>query len=239
MEYISLETMFTGIPEVIWQGAVLVVGILICLFGLKLVRVWSTLAGIAIGAVLGQTVAYLLHQDSMVVMVATIVAGLILGVLDGVFKNFGIFVLCLAGGCGVAAALIMPSDLLMVAVCAAIGLVAAILAMLLKGPIVIVVTGLMGAVAIAGSVLPLLGIKEGILWYVVPGVAAVIGIVVQFLMKSGEIKRKEIRHAQNVKKESSMESELEQLRSILDEDDEDQDDDLETVEWDDGEDAAD
>ena len=51
--------------------------------------------------------------------------------------------------------------------------------------------------------------------------AVILGLVVQFMMKSREIGRKEVKHSKKVKEEISIESEIDKARSVLDFDDED------------------
>ena len=52
----------------------------------------------------------------------------------------------------------------------------------------------------------------------------ILGLVVQFMMKSREIGRKEVKHSKKVKEEISIESEIDKARSVLDFDDEDYED---------------
>ena len=52
-----------------------------------------------------------------------------------------------------------------------------------------------------------------------------IGIVIQFIMKSSEINKKQVRRANAIKKETSKEEEIEMARTMLIDLDEDEDDD--------------
>ena len=54
--------------------------------------------------------------------------------------------------------------------------------------------------------------------YIVAVVFAGLGLLVQLLMQSGKIKKKDKIHAQKVKEEDSRESDVEKARMILEED---------------------
>ena len=56
---------------------------------------------------------------------------------------------------------------------------------------------------------------------VIGAVIAVIGIIVQFMMHSRKVGKKERNYSKKVKEQDSMESEVEKARHLLDDDDDD------------------
>ena len=71
--------------------AIVVVGVIISLFGLKLVRVLSAMMGLGTGAVIGAVIGTVAGLD-MTKMVATIaVCGVVLCIMCAVLRKFGIY----------------------------------------------------------------------------------------------------------------------------------------------------
>ena len=201
---------------------VAVLGLLVCVLGLKLVRVWNVLTGLAVGLGAGMAAGWMLGLETNVILIVSLAAGVILAVLGGVLKKFGAFILCLVGGFSVAVQAINPTNAIMIAVCGAIGLILAILAMLMFEPMVIIVTGLFGGALLVSGVECLLGSGLIWLWYVIALAAALVGMGIQFTLRAREIGKKEVRHAQAVKEEISKEAEVEQMRALLDDDEDEE-----------------
>ena len=90
--------------------------------------------------------------------------------------------------------------------------------------LVIFVTGIVGGVE-AGMILPFLLGMTKVSWigYVLSAAIAVIGIVIQTMMQSRKIGKKEKIFAKKIKEEVSMESEVEKARMILEEDETEED----------------
>ena len=99
--------------------------------------------------------------------------------------------------------------------------------------LVIFVTGIVGGVE-AGMILPFLLGMTKVTWigYVLSLAIAVIGIVIQTMMQSRKIGRKEKIFSKKIKEEVSMESEVEKARMWLEED-ESEEEEMETTENDD------
>ena len=113
----------------------------------------------------------------------------------------------------------------MLAVTGVAGIIIAVLTMIWFEPLVIIVTSLSGGMGLGNAVAQMVGIKNP---YITLGICAAgiaIGLIVQFMMKSREIGRREARHSRQVKEEISIESEIDRARSILDLDDEEEDED--------------
>ena len=103
-------------------------------------------------------------------------------------------------------------------------MVFAILSAIFVEPLVIVVTAVSGGVNAALSIVSLAGLSGNLL--ITVGIAAVIiivGMIVQFMMHSRKIGKKEKKQAEIIKEKDSVESEVEKARLILDDfDDEDE-----------------
>lgn len=203
-----------------------VVSILMCLFGLKLVRVWNVLCGLVIGAGVGVVAAGLLGLDATVILIVTGVAAVVIAVLAGIFKKFGAFLFCLFSIFGIAVSIVNPENWILIAVCGAVGLLAAITAMIWFEPLVIIVTSLSGGLGFGNAVLGITGLNNLYISLVIYLIPVILGLAVQFMMKSREIGKKEVKRANAIKEEISKEAEIEQARAILDlnEDDEDEED---------------
>lgn len=201
-----------------------VIGLIVCLFGLKLVRFLNAICGLAVGAVLGILAAYLIQTDLKIGLAIVAAAALILTIVSAVFKKFGAFLLCLSVALEVVG-MFQMQNFTMLAVTGVAGIIIAVLTMIWFEPLVIIVTSLSGGMGIGNAVAQMVGIQNP---YITLGICAAgiaIGLIVQFMMKSREIGRREARHSRQVKEEISIESEIDRARSILDLDDEEEDED--------------
>lgn len=201
-----------------------VIGLIACLFGLKLVRFLNAICGLAVGAVLGILAAYLIQTDLKIGLAIVAAAALILTIMSAVFKKFGAFLLCLSVALEVVG-MFQMQNFTMLAVTGVAGIIIAVLTMIWFEPLVIIVTSLSGGMGLGNAVAQMVGIKNP---YITLGICAAgiaIGLIVQFMMKSREIGRREARHSRQVKEEISIESEIDRARSILDLDDEEEDED--------------
>ena len=172
-----------------------VIGLIVCLFGLKLVRFVNAICGLAVGAVLGILVAYLIQTDLKIGLAIVAAAALILTIMSAVFKKFGAFLLCLSVALEVVG-MFQMQNFTMLAVTGVAGIIIAVLTMIWFEPLVIIVTSLSGGMGLGNAVAQMVGIKNP---YITLGICAAgiaIGLIVQFMMKSREIGRREARHSQ-------------------------------------------
>ena len=218
-------TFIVGQPAFILTIVTLVIAVLTAFFGLKLIRVWNALIGFSIGAVIGFMVGYLIGLEIVPVLIITVAAGLILAILCSVFKRFGAFFLCFFGVSGVLAGLIKTENWIVLAVFLAIGLIFAILAMIWFEPFVIIATALDGGFGAGMAITQLAKISNEYVTWGICAVIVILGIVLQFVMKSSEINKKEVKRANAIKKETSKEEEIEMARTMLIDLDEDEDED--------------
>ena len=207
-----------GKEAVIVSAVSIVISVFIGILGLKLIRVWN--------AVLGFAVTYLMGLEVVPVLIAAGVAGLVFAILNSVFKKFGAFWVCFLGMAGTVLAITNAGNWIMLAVCGAVGLIFAILAMIWFEPFVIIATALAGGFGAGMMIYDLAGLKNVIFMWIISIVITFIGIVIQFIMKSSEINKKQVRRANAIKKETSKEEEIEMARTMLidldDDDDEDE-----------------
>lgn len=197
--------------------AAVVIGVIIALFGLKIVRVLAALYGAAVGAAIGAIVGMVIGLDATKMMIAAAAGGIVLCILCAVFRKFGIFILTFIGAFSTFAVLLETKSLIILGICAAVALVIAILTVIFAEFLVIFVTGIVGGVE-AGMALPFVLGMTKISWigYVLSVAIAVIGIVVQTMMQSRKIGKKEKIFSKKIKEQVSMESEVEKARMLLD-----------------------
>ena len=197
--------------------ATVVVGLIIALFGLKLVRVISTIAGLGIGAGIGAVISMAFGLDNVKMIAAIAVCGVVLGIMCAVLRKFGIFIMTFFGSFGTFVTLLETKSWIALGICAVIALIVAVLTVIFAEFLVIFVTGIMGGVE-AGMALPFILGMTKISWigYVMSAAIAVIGIVVQTMMQSRKIGKKEKIFSKKIKEQVSMESEVEKARMLLD-----------------------
>ena len=197
--------------------AIVVVGVIISLFGLKLVRVLSAMMGLGTGAVIGAVIGTVAGLDTTKMVATIAVCGGVLCIMCAVLRKFGIFVMTFLGSWGTFVTLVEARSVIVLGICAAVALVIAILTVIFAEFLVIFVTGIVGGVE-AGMALPfLLGMtKIGWIGYVMSAAIAVIGITVQTMMQSRKIGKREKIFSKKIKEQVSMESEVEKARMLLD-----------------------
>lgn len=149
-------------------------------------------------------------------------AGVILAVLSWFLYRIGVFFLVFLQVLGIASSILQPQSVVLTGVCAVAALVVAILAVIYVEPFVIIVTGLSGCVTAGTNIAVLAGLGENVwIGIGIGAVIAVIGIIVQFMMHSRRVGKKEKNFSEQVKEQDSMESEVEKMRHLLDDDEDD------------------
>ncbi|MCB7302952.1 hypothetical protein NE683_01165 [Bariatricus massiliensis] len=198
----------------------IVLSVLMCVLGLKLIRIWNILIGLLTGAAAGLAVSWVMNLENMTAVIVTVAAALILAILGGIFKKFGVFVYCLVSIFSVAVTIIQPKDWIFVAVCGGIGLIIAIIAMLIFEPLVIIVSSINGGTGLGTAAASLLNITNIYIILAITLAAVLVGMGIQFSVRYREIAKKEVRHAEAIKDEISKEQEVEHLRALLDDEEE-------------------
>lgn len=204
--------------------ATIVVGVLLSLFGLKFVRVLTTIVGLVLGAGVGLVISHLLGWSGLTVAIVTLGCAVVLAALSFFLYRMGVFFTVFVSVLGICISVMYPGTNLMLVIYLAAALVFAILSAIFVEPLVIVVTAVSGGVNAALAIVSLTGLSGNLL--ITVGIAAVIiivGMIVQFMMHSRKIGKKEKKQAEIIKEKDSVESEVEKARLILDDfDDEDE-----------------
>ena len=202
-----------------------IVGLLICFFGLKLIRLQAALVGFLMGALIGIGVAWTAGISGLTFAIVVFACGAVLAALSFFLYKFGVFcvVFCVCLGMGVQIADLQSTLPLVIVL--AIALILAIVAVIFVEPAIIICTGISGGVTAGISAAAAMGL-EGI-WpgYAIGAVAAILGMVVQFMMHSRKVGKKEKVYAEQVKEADSVESEVEKARMVLDDPEEPEDED--------------
>lgn len=202
-----------------------IVGLLICFFGLKLIRLQAALVVFLMGALIGIGVAWTAGISGLTFAIVVFACGAVLAALSFFLYKFGVFcvVFCVCLGMGVQIA--DPQSTLPLVIVLAIALILAIVAVIFVEPAIIICTGISGGVTAGISAAAAMGL-EGI-WpgYAIGAVAAILGMVVQFMMHSRKVGKKEKVYAEQVKEADSVESEVEKARMVLDDPEEPEDED--------------
>ncbi len=205
-------------------AATIIMGLLVAFFGLKLVRVLMTLIGFAAGLGAGLSIAAAAGTDEIVSAVIVLACALVLAALSFFIYRFGVFCTAFAGSIsavGAVAANIgvwIPPVILLV-ICVVIGILAAIFV----EPVIIVVTAFYGGITAGLSIAGAAGLS-GFAWagYAIGAALAIAGAGVQFAMNSKKNGKKERTNAEEIKGKSSVESEVERARMVLDDEDEEE-----------------
>lgn len=202
-----------------------IVGLLICFFGLKLIRLQAALVGFLMGALIGIGVAWTAGISGLTFAIVVFACGAVLAALSFFLYKFGVFcvVFCVCLGMGVQIA--DPQSTLPLVIVLAIALILAIVAVIFVEPAIIICTSISGGVTAGISAAAAIGL-EGI-WpgYAIGAVAAILGMVVQFMMHSRKVGKKEKVYSEQVKEADSVESEVEKARMVLDDPEEPEDED--------------
>lgn len=193
-----------------------VLGVLWCFFGLKMVRVWSAIFGFVTGLGIGAWVtATQFDLEATAAMIISIAAGIILACLGAILYRVGIFLVAWIAAASLAYTVLNPADMMMVLVGLGIGFVAALLTVAFAEPVIMVLTGLYGAVGL-GSLVSLF-IPVDAEWVRIAAIAvfAVLGIWLQFVMESGKRKRHSLKKAAEIREKHSTENEVEKARAMM------------------------
>ena len=192
-----------------------IISIILCLFGIKLMRIGNALAAAVLGAGIGYYGAELAGMDVKTQMLLAIAGAVILGALAAIFKKFGAFLFCMIGVTGMLILLTRPGNWIFYAVYGGIGMLFAIAAMNWLDAVYIFATAFVGGVGI-GTIIRKFIVTDNIgvviAIFVIP---VVMGCIVQFILKSREIGRKEAAHSEEVKKEISKDEAVESARALF------------------------
>ena len=175
----------------------LVIGVLQCLFGYRLLRFWITLIGFLAGFVLGYAlISYFTSLTGLVPILTGLGVGALIGFLAFKIYLLGVFLYCGITAFSAVRSIPFPEGkgwLVLAYVLAAAAFVAAgVLAVRFARPCIIVITAFTGAATAARAIRTLSGTVAAdprlqLLLFI--GMA-VIGTILQFLTTKDEIRRK-------------------------------------------------
>lgn len=212
-------------------AVMIAIGLLIGFFGLKLVKVIAAFLGFLIGAGAGAVICGIAGIDGIASVAVILVCAILLAVLSFLVYRLGVFVMIFICSLGVLAAVIPSQSTVFGIIELAVALVLAILAAIFAEPMIIVITGIAGGFLAGPAILDLAGITDpSWLRYVAGVVLAFVGLMVQFMMQSRKIGKKERIKSEHIKEQVSMENEVEKARMVLDEDDIEEEKPVEDVE---------
>lgn len=202
--------------EQIIQIVAVVWGILLCVLGLKIIRVWAPVSGFILGAAAGAIPARILGLPLLEMLIAGAVAGIIVGVVAGILSRVGIFLTAFLTVLVFCALVSRPEEWIGAGICAAIGIVAAVLSIFFSKFLLIICTSLCGGIMTGTAGCMLFGFSHTVILPLSCAVLIFLGILIQLLMESGKQKKINLAKAEQIREENSTENEVEKARSIMD-----------------------
>ena len=207
------------------SAAGIVIGLLICFLGVKIMKLLAGVLGMVIGAAVGALVGTLLQVDSMPMVIIVVIAAILGAVLMIFLRRLASFVLVLVYALSICSVLPNPQDnIILTIICIVIPLILAILAAVFVDPLIILLTGLSGGLSVGTAVASLIKIDNSYVGYGIGLMVAIIGILVQFYMYSKKQAKHDKQKSKAFKDQGSRESEVERARHLLEDDDDEVDD---------------
>ncbi len=220
----QLETFLAWTSQMIFivRIAAVVIGLIVCFLGLKLIRVLSAIAGLAVGAGIGTAVVFGFQFSGTMIPVTILVCAVMVAVFAAAVRKLGVFLVVFLYTAGIVMSLRIPQIIILLAVCGGAALLMSVLSLIWTDPIVVVITGISGGLSAGISAAALL-FAGGNIWlgYGIGAVLALIGIWTQFMVQSRKIGKKEKVYARQMRDQVSRESEVEKARRILEEEEDD------------------
>lgn len=204
--------------------AMAVVGLLICFFGLKLIKIQIALVGFLIGALAGVAVSRVLDISGITFAIVVFACAALLAALSFFLYRFGVFCLVFCTGLGIGIQLIDLRESVQLLIVLGISLLISIIAVIFVEPMIIICTSISGGITAGTSIGTALGLEASWLGCAVGAVLLAAGMAVQFMLHSRKVGRKEKVYSKQVKEKDSVESEVEKARMILDDSEEEEED---------------
>lgn len=193
-----------------------VIALLMLLAGVKCKYFLFALQGFFTGITAGLAVCWFLNLDRWLMIVIPVVAGILLAAFEAVFRHFGMFVFSFVTIFASVLALAGERGYIIISCAAVIALVFAVLATIFGDPMIIPVMGIGGGV-LGGIVVSRYVPYDSILvFYGASLVLAIIGICIQYAVKSSKIAKMERKKVREIRARKSVESEVEMARNMLD-----------------------
>lgn len=197
----------------------IVIGLIVGLFGLKLVRVWAAFMGFLLGAAAGGGIAGAMHLREMASVGVMLGGALLMAVLACIFYKVGIFFYMIFLVTGFCVLITRMSTLPVLGVSLVLGLVIAIVTVKVFDPLVIIVTSVCGGALSGSAVVSMVGLDKNIIAVIaVPAVFVILCMCTQFIMRSRQVGRRQEEKADEKRKQISRETEVEKARMLLEDD---------------------
>lgn len=214
--------------------ALIVIGFLLCFFGLKIMKLLVTLVGFCIGGGIGVGISQIAGFSGLTSILVIFGCAIVLAVLSYFLYRLGILFTAFFMICALAFNMIDLNRNIQILIALGVALIIALFAMIFMEPVIILVTSLAGGFFAESGILQLTGFSEHIMiGYGIGLILMIIGMMVQFMMHSRKVGKKEKLYSKKIKEKDSMESEVEKARMLLDDEeleDEEEDDDFKVIE---------
>ena len=118
------------------------IGLVVCFFGVKLLKVLAAVIGLAIGAGVGALISVMVNANSMTMTIIVLIAAVVGAVLMVFLRRLSSFVVVFIYAFSACAMLLSPNSTVMWIISVVIPAILAILAAVFVDPLVIVLTGI-------------------------------------------------------------------------------------------------
>lgn len=202
----------------------IVLGLIIGLFGLKLVRVWAAFIGFILGAAAGGAIASVAQLSEMSSVGAVLGAAVLLAILACIFYKVGIFFFMVFMVTGICIIVTGANSLPIVGISLVLGIVVAVVTVKVFDPLVIIVTSIDGGLVAGKALVTLIGLENNFIAVLaIPLVLIAVCVCTQFIMRSRQVGKKQAAKADEHRQQVSRENDVEQARKLLDDNDLDMD----------------
>lgn len=201
--------------------ASIVIGLVLCLLGLKLIKVISALVGLCTGAAAGAIINSIVGITGFTRIIIIFACAVILAVLVFFLHRVGIFLITFMASISAAFTFVGTNDRIYVIAGVGAAIVLSVAAMIFAEQGAIIITSVIGGFSAGTGIASAAGLTGNMfIGLGIAGALAVIGMIVQFVMYSKKSGKAERTHIKRVKKKDTMESEVEKARMLLDGDEE-------------------
>lgn len=189
MDFLSMAAKELSEVQISTAGVTLVIGLLNCFLGYRLLKVWISLTGFYLGALAGYTLVSHYTRNSLAQIGVVLLAGLLLGMAAFHIYRIGVFLLCSNVAVVAASVLLQPRDSLKFMLCLGVGIALGLLGAAFVKPMVVFHTALAGGFSIAVSLAKLLQkeVDEKIMFF---GMALFVAGIIAQAVNSRERKEK-------------------------------------------------
>lgn len=189
-QLMSLQATVLGKLDILPTGSVvmiaaIVLGLIVGLFGIKLIRLFTAVTGLGFGALLGIIISEHLGMADTTAIIVLIGCAVVFAFVSSFFVRIGTFIMIFFLGMNVCTFILEPNGdaALMTILCYAVPFVVAIISAVLYEPIVIILTCVIGGIMTGIGVVSLGGASD--IWWMVFGMCAgfsVIGMMTQIII---------------------------------------------------------